>query len=63
MIKVKSFDNGTYIVKVGESGKGIQARYKEHKSKYGECLLLDCFSVQKSREFEGFIKNMIALKN
>jgi phage anti-repressor protein len=63
VIKVKSFDNGTYIVKVGESSKGVQARYKEHKSKYGECLLLDCFSVQKSREFEGFIKGYDSIRS
>jgi len=56
VIKVKTFENGSYIVKVGESGKGILSRYKEHKTKYDECLLLDCFAVQKSRDFEGFIK-------
>ena len=34
VIKVKTFENGTYIVKIGESRKGIQNRYNEHKSKY-----------------------------
>jgi hypothetical protein len=43
IIKVKSYENGSYIVKIGESRKGIQNRYSEHKSKYEECLLLDCF--------------------
>ena len=56
IIKIKSFDNGQYIVKVGESRKGIIDRYKEHKSKYEECLLLDCFTVNKSKDFETFIK-------
>jgi len=56
VIRVKTFENGTYVVKVGESGKGILSRYKEHKNYHEECLLLDCFTVQKSRDFETFIK-------
>ena len=56
IIKVKTFDNGHYIVKIGESRKGIMNRYKEHKSKYEECLLLDCFKVEQSKDFETFIK-------
>ena len=57
IIKVKSFENGQYIVKVGESRVGILARYKEHKSKHDECLLLDCFLVNRSKDFETFIKD------
>jgi len=57
IIKVKSLENGQYIVKVGESSKGVLNRYKEHKNKYEECLLLDCFNVSKSRDFENFIKS------
>jgi len=56
VIKVKTLDNGQYIIKVGESRIGITNRYKEHKSKYPECLLLDCFAVNKSKDFESFIK-------
>jgi Skp family chaperone for outer membrane proteins len=56
VIKVKTLDNGQYIIKIGESRKGISGRYKEHKSKYDECLLLDCFTVNKSKDFETFIK-------
>ena len=56
VIKVKTFENGRYIVKVGESRKGVLDRYKEHKTKYEECLLLDCFIVNKSKDFETFIK-------
>jgi prophage antirepressor-like protein len=56
IIKVKTFENGQYIVKVGESRIGIVNRYKEHKYKYDECLLLDCFLVNKSKDFETFIK-------
>ena len=55
IIKVKTYENGTYVVKIGESRKGIQNRYLEHKTKYEECLLLDCFSVDKSKEFEDFL--------
>ncbi len=57
LIKVKSLLNGEYIVKIGESRIGIESRYNEHKSKYDECLLLDCFSVDKSKEFESFLHN------
>jgi hypothetical protein len=62
VIKVKTFENGSYIVKIGESGKGIMSRYKQHKTKYEECLLLDCFTVNKSRDFEGFIKGHEAIR-
>jgi hypothetical protein len=57
IIKVKTYENGHYVIKIGESRKGISDRYREHKSKYGECLLLDCFSVQNSKDFESFIHN------
>ena len=56
VIKVKTFENGQYVVKVGESRRGVLERYKAHKAKYEECLLLDCFCVQKSKDFETFIK-------
>jgi phage anti-repressor protein len=55
IIKVKSYENGTYIVKIGESRKGIQNRYAEHKLKYEECFLLNCFEVDKSKDFESFL--------
>ena len=57
VIKVKSYENGQYVIKIGESRKGVSERYKEHKSKYEECLLLDCFSVQNSKDFESFVHN------
>jgi prophage antirepressor-like protein len=62
VIKVKTFENGHYIVKIGESRIGITNRYKEHKSKYPECLLLDCFSVNKSKDFESFLHNNEIIK-
>jgi len=56
VIKVKTYDNKQYVIKVGESRKGITDRYKEHKNKHEECVLLDCFPVNKSKDFETFIK-------
>lgn len=55
IIKVKTFPNGEYIVKIGHSKKGIQDRYYQHKKDYDECLLLNCFIVDKSYEFEQFL--------
>ena len=55
IIRVKSYENGQYIIKIGESRIGITARFNEHKSKYEECLLLDCFCVSRSKDFESFI--------
>lgn len=57
IIKVKTFENGQYIIKLGESRRGVKDRYSEHKSKYEECLLLDCFAVNKSKDFESFLHN------
>jgi hypothetical protein len=56
IMKVKTFENGQYVIKIGESRKGVLGRYNEHKTKYEECLLLDCFAVNKSRDFETFMK-------
>jgi hypothetical protein len=55
IVKVKSYENGEYIIKIGQSSRGIEARYNEHKSKYEEALLLDCFMVNRSRDFERFL--------
>jgi prophage antirepressor-like protein len=57
IIKVKSFENGQYIVKIGESRRGITGRYNEHRGKYSECLLLDVFAVNRSKDFESYIHN------
>ena len=61
IIKVKTFENGQYVIKLGESAKGVQLRYNEHKTNYEEVLLLDCFSVKKHKEFENFLHNHIRL--
>jgi prophage antirepressor-like protein len=57
IIKVKTFENGEYIIKIGYSNKGITYRYNEHKTSYDECILLNCFLVDKSKDFEGFLHN------
>ena len=62
VIKVKTFENGHYVIKVGESRRGVLERYKEHKNKHEECLLLDCFSVKQSKDFETFIKGHELIK-
>jgi len=59
IIKVKSYENGEYVVKIGESRIGIQARYNEHKANYGDILLLDCFMCKRSKQFEDFIHDKI----
>jgi prophage antirepressor-like protein len=55
IIKVKSFPNGEYVVKIGHSTIGIQNRYNEHKKNYEECILMNCVSVDKSKDFERFL--------
>jgi len=58
IIRVKTLEHvGKYIIKIGESRRGISGRYNEHKSKYEECVLLDCFCVHRSKDFENFIHN------
>jgi prophage antirepressor-like protein len=57
IIKVKSFINGEYIVKIGESRRGIVDRFNEHKTSYEEVLLLNCFAVNRSKDFENFLHN------
>lgn len=62
IIRVKTYANGEYVVKIGHSDYGVKARYNECKSKkFDECLLLDCFPVQKSRNFEKFIQTHVKI--
>ena len=55
LIRIKTFDNKTYELKIGESRLGITDRYGEYKSKYNECVFMDCFRVQRSKDFETFL--------
>ena len=63
IIRVKTFENGQYIVKIGESRRGITGRYNEHKIKYKECVLLDAFAVNRSKDFESYIHNHKPIRN
>lgn len=63
IVKVKTFETGEYVVKIGESRRGIEARFNEHKTKYAEVLLLDCFSVKRSKDFESFLHNHSEIKH
>lgn len=55
IVRVKSYETGEYVVKIGESRRGAKERYNEHKSKYEEAVLLDCFLVKRCKDFETFI--------
>lgn len=62
IIKVKTYEDNSYVIKIGESRKGILARFNEHKSNYEEILLLDCFLVNNSKDFESFLHNHKKIK-
>jgi phage anti-repressor protein len=55
LVRIKSFENKTIGLKIGESRQGISERYGEHKSKYEECVFMDCFRVLRSKDFESFL--------
>jgi len=56
-IKVKSYENGNFILRIGHSTIGLDPRFKRHKTRYEEAIILECFKVDKSLEFESFIHN------
>uniref|UniRef100_A0A6C0D8M3 Bro-N domain-containing protein n=1 Tax=viral metagenome TaxID=1070528 RepID=A0A6C0D8M3_9ZZZZ len=62
IIKVKTLSNNQYVVKIGHSDYGAKERYNEHKKHYEECLLLDCYPVHKSKQFESFLHNYEIIK-
>lgn len=62
IIKVKSYEDGSYIVKIGESRQGIAGRFKEHSAKYEECEVLECFKVRNSKKFEKFLHETLRLQ-
>jgi phage anti-repressor protein len=62
IIKVKTFKSGEYIIKIGESRRGVLDRYNEHKNNYKnenveDVIILDCFIVKNSKNFETFLHN------
>jgi phage anti-repressor protein len=64
IIKVKTLNEHKYIIKIGESRRGVQDRYNEHKINYRdeEIVVLDCFSVNRSKDFEKFLHNHTDIK-
>jgi phage anti-repressor protein len=61
LIKVKTFEDKTWVVKIGESRIGISARADEHKIKYEECVIMDCFPVHNSKDFESFLHSHLEI--
>jgi prophage antirepressor-like protein len=60
IIKVNTVDENRYILKIGESRAGVLGRYTEHKKKYPECLLLDCFIVKNSKQLEKLVHSKLS---
>lgn len=63
ILKVKSYSDNSYIIKIGQSRKGVLYRFNEHKNKYEEAILLDCFLVNQSEEFERFLHAQPKIKS
>lgn len=55
IIRVKTFENGNYVIKIGQSRNGIRKRYQEHQTKFEEAYILDCYLVQQSKNFENYL--------
>jgi len=54
IVKVKTYENGEYVIKIGESDH-LEKRFKEHQKNYEEATLLDCFPVNKHVYFEKYL--------
>jgi phage anti-repressor protein len=63
IILVKTINENNYVVKIGESRKGILGRYNEHKSHYQECIIMDVYSVRNSMKFEKFLHKRLEKYN
>jgi len=61
IIMVKTISESQFIVKIGESRVGVKSRYDEHKKNYDECIILDCFIVKDSKNFESFLHKTFRL--
>jgi hypothetical protein len=56
IVRIKNCEQGKYIIKIGESRKGIKNRFSEFKQKYGnQVLILECFPVHDSAGFEKYL--------
>lgn len=59
IVLVKQFTDRTYVIKIGESRSGLLHRYNEHKTNYPDCIILECFSVKRSKDFESFLHSQL----
>lgn len=56
ILRVKQLESNNYIIKIGESRKGVRNRYNEFRVKYGQhVIFLDAFPVNNSAGFEKFL--------
>ena len=54
--RIKTLEDGTYIIKIGESRRGVRNRHNEFKQKYGsQVIFLDAYLVNNSAGFEKFL--------
>jgi hypothetical protein len=60
LVLVQELLNGDYIIKYGESRKGIVGRYEEHKNKYPTCIILECWEVIDSHGMEKFVHSRLS---
>ena len=63
LARIKTFEDSSFGLKIGESRQGIAERYGEHKTKYEECIFLDCFRVLRSKDFESFLHSHPDIKS
>ena len=63
IMKVKTYESGEYIIKIGESRRGVLSRWNEHKTNYEDAILLDCFIVNRSKDFEYFLHTHNEIKH
>ena len=56
IVRIKKYENGEYIIKIGESRKGIKNRLNEFMKKYNQdVIILDCFLVRDSNGLEKYL--------
>ena len=56
IVRIKQCEKGKYIIKIGESRKGIRNRWNEFKQKYGsQVIIMDCFPVHDSVGLEKYL--------
>ncbi len=56
IVRIKQCEKGKYIIKIGESRKGIRNRMNEFKQTYGShVIIMDCFPVHNSVGLEKYL--------